>query len=156
MTTRFERFSFAINEIYKYWHRIATDVMGKYGLKGSSAVYFAALSRHTEGVTATKLAELCGRNKADVSRVILQMEDKGFIKKERSGNNSYRARVFLTESGKKIADCINECAEKASNLGSFGLSDEQRAVFYTYIELIAGNLKKMSVEGIDLPSLPEV
>lgn len=154
MTTRFERFSFAINEIYKYWHKIASDVMEKYGLKGSFAVYFAVLSNHDEGVTATELAELCGRNKSDVSRIILQMENEGFVTKEKNGKKSYRARVFLTEKGEKIAACINECAEKASNLGSFGLSDEQRAVFYTYLELIAANLKKMSIDKIDVPALP--
>lgn len=148
MTTRFERFTFAINEIYRYWHKIASEVMEQYGLKGSCAVYFSVMHRYEDGITATQLGELCGRNKADVSRVILQMESKGFLIKEKTGNNSYRAKLFLTEEGKEVAHHIHKRAKKAADLGSHGLTDEQREAFYEALELIVNNLRKMRVDDI--------
>ena len=57
MVNRFERFSYAISEISRCWHRIAGEVMGQYGLSGSSSVYFTTLYRYPEGITAAQLAE---------------------------------------------------------------------------------------------------
>ena len=37
MIDRFERFSVAIAEISRCWHKLATEEMKKYGLKGSHA-----------------------------------------------------------------------------------------------------------------------
>lgn len=142
---RFERFSYAIFEIYYYWHKIAAEVLEAYGLKGASAVYFTALNRFPAGITASELGALCSRDKADVSRVIFQMTQKGFVCTD---GRSYRAKLFLTAQGREVAAHINERAEIAANLGSAGLNDVQREVFYDSLELIASNLKKIGNEGI--------
>ena len=54
MLNRFERFSLAISEIYRYWHKIAADEMEKYGLKGPYAVYLTAMYRYKDGITSTQ------------------------------------------------------------------------------------------------------
>jgi len=82
MIDRFERFSFAISEISHYWHKIATDEMGKYGLKGVHALYLTAMHRHPEGITSAQLCEECGKDKADVSRCVSLMEKKGLVIRE--------------------------------------------------------------------------
>ena len=145
LTDRFERFSYAISEIYHYWHIIAAEVLEAYGLKGSSAVYFTVLNRFPTGITASKLGELCSRNKADVSRVISQMMQKGFVYTD---GRPYRTKLFLTAQGKEVAEHINERAEIAGDLGSAGLNEVQREAFYDALELIAANLKKIGNEGI--------
>ena len=43
MIDRFERFSYAISEISRCWHRIAGEEMGKYDLKGPFSVYFTII-----------------------------------------------------------------------------------------------------------------
>ena len=68
MVERFERFSLAISEISRCWHRIANEVMRDYDLMGAYSVYFTTLSRFPEGLTAAELVELCGRDKADVMK----------------------------------------------------------------------------------------
>ena len=79
MVERFERFSLAISEISRCWHRIANEVMKQYGLKGAYSVYFTTMSRFPEGLTATQLVEICGRDKADVSRAMAAMEEKNLV-----------------------------------------------------------------------------
>lgn len=148
MTDRFERFSCAISEIDHYWHKIAAEVLDEYGLKGSCSIYFTILNRFPAGITAAKLGTLCSRNKADVSRVIAQMQDKGFLRREATGSTPYRAKLVLTERGKAVANHINQRAEVAANLASSGLSEAQLAAFYEALELIAANMKKISNEGI--------
>ncbi len=58
--------------------------MEQHGLKGPHAVYFTTLYQHPEGVTAVKLAEICSRDKSDVSRAVSQLEQHGLIKCKKS------------------------------------------------------------------------
>lgn len=148
MKDRFDRFSYALTEIYRHWHKIASQVMGEYGLKGSCSVYFTAMRGQKDGLTASKLSELSGRNKSDVSRMISQMIQKGFVRKEKVGNKSYRAKLFLTEDGNRVADHIYERAKVAVDFGGLGLDSQQRDGFFLALELIANNLRMISTEGI--------
>ena len=145
MLDRFEKFSYFISEISHHWHKISADVMEEYGMKGPYSVYFTAMYRCTEGITATKLCELCSRDKADVSRAIALMEKKGLATKE--GAN-YRALIKLTEEGKRVAEQIKARAESAVEQGGKGLTDEQRKVFYDAIETICLNLEELSEKGL--------
>ena len=122
--------------------------MEPYGLKGPNAVYFTALYRYSEGLTSVKLGEVCSRDKSDVSRALALMEQKGLIEKETVGGNRYRALVRLTEDGKKVAREINEKAKQAVEIGGKGLSENDRAIFYRSLDLIAGNLRKLSEDGL--------
>ena len=45
MIARFEKFSYAISELSRCWHKIAADEMKQYDLKGPYAVYFTTLYR---------------------------------------------------------------------------------------------------------------
>ena len=147
MVDRFERFSFAIYEISRYWHKIAGDEMAKYGLKGPYAEYFTTLSRFPEGITATRLGELCGRDKADVSRAICAMEEKGLVTKDASGKR-YRALLRLTDAGLAAARQINDRAHLAVECGGKGLTPEKRAIFYEALALITENLQTLSTDGL--------
>lgn len=145
MIDRFEKFSYFISEISRHWHKIANDVMNKYGLKGPHSVYFTTLYRCPDGITATKLGEICSRDKADVSRAVSIMEKKGLLIKE--GTN-YRALLKLTKEGRVIAEQIKSRAESAVELGGKGLTEEQRESFYEAIEIICSNLEDLSEKGL--------
>lgn len=145
MVDRFERFSFAISEISRCWHKIAADEMEKYGLKGSHAIYLTTLYRYSQGVTAAKLSELSGKDKADVSRMTAIMEKNGLIVKEGS---SYRALLKLTDTGREAAEHVRSRAGVAVENASRGLSEEHRAIFYQALELIVSNLQNICEEGL--------
>ena len=148
MVNRFERFSFAISEIHRFWHKIASDEMTKLGLKGPHVVYLVALKRFPEGVTASELSEICGRDKSDVSRAITAMEEKGLVKKQGSKQNLYRALLRLTHEGKIAATHVSKRAALAVEMGGKGLSDEERDVLYVTLERIASNLSDISRKGL--------
>jgi len=148
MIDRFERFSFAISEISRYWHKIAADELEKYGLKGPYAVYFTTLYRYPEGLASARLSELCGRDKSDVSRAISAMEKMELAVKEGVGGNFYRARVRLTEKGTEVARHINDRARLAVEMGGNGLNDAQREDLYDALEIIMNNLQEISRDGL--------
>lgn len=148
MVDRFERFSFAVYELSRYWHKIAADEMEKYGLKGPYAIYFTTLYRSPEGITAARLSEISGRDKSDVSRAITAMEAKGLVAKEGGNRNQYRALLKLTQAGRQAAAQINERARVAVELGGRGLTPENREIFYSALEQIVSNLQTLSEEGL--------
>lgn len=146
MIDRFERFSFAISEIDRCWHKIAAAEMAPYGLRGPYAVYFTTLQRNPDGLTAAQLSELCSRDKADVSRAVAVLQKKGLVTKQ--GANHYRALLRLTPQGEELAAHIAQKAHTAVQYGGRGISDEQRAVFYAALERICINLQELSRNGL--------
>lgn len=144
MIDRFERFSLAIFEISRNWHRLTADEMAKYDLKGPYAIYLVVMQRYPDGVTAAQLSELCSRDKADISRAVAQMEEKGLVRRE----GGYRAPLYLTEAGRQAAAHVCERAGIAVECAGRDLTDEQREIFYHALESIASNLQTLSREGI--------
>ena len=156
MVDRFERFSFAINEITRCWHRLAAEEMGKYGLKGPYSIYFTTMSRFPKGITAAKLGELCGRDKADVSRAIALMESKGLVFKDTSAKNTYRAPLKLTESGMELAQHINEKTTYAVELACRGIEWEKGVIFYEILETVTANMQTLSKNGFPVFETKEI
>lgn len=148
MVERFARFSFAISEISRCWHRVANEAMKQYDLKGAYSVYFTTLSRFPEGVTSAQLVEICGRDKADVSRAMALLEKKGLVQRGKEDGKLYRALLQLTPAGNELANAINEKAKAAVEYASRGLVEEKRAIFYEALEMITMNLQDLSREGI--------
>lgn len=145
MVSRFERFSFAISEISRHWHRLATQEMEKYGLKAPHSVYLLTLYRYPDGITAARLAQNCGKDKADVSRMVTILEEKKLVAKEGS---SYRALLKLTAQGKEAAEQVQKRASTAVEVGGEGINEENRETFYRVLEQIAQNLRAVSDEGL--------
>lgn len=148
MLDRFERFSFLISEVSRSWHKIASDEMEKYGLKGPHSVYLITMKRYPEGVTAPQLCELCGKDKSDVSRMMSIMEKKGLVKKEGVHQNLYRGVFKLTKDGLEAAEYLAKRVNLAVELAGRELSDEKRAVFYEAFEIISSNLRQISKDGL--------
>lgn len=149
MVDRFERFTYAIVEINRYWHKIAADEMSKYGLKGPFAHYLITLYRYPDGVTSVQLGELCDKNKADVSRALAILEEKGLAVRETQNNSYYRAKIKLTAKGRAAAEQVQQIAERAVGIGGKGLTDEHRQIFYEALERIAANLRQVTLNGLD-------
>lgn len=145
---RFERFSAAISEISRHWHRIASDEMEKYGLKGAHSVYLTTLYRCPEGMTAGRLCALCGKDKSDVSRMAAAMEKKGLMCKAGGHQNAYGGRLQLTEAGRAVAERVQRRASLAVELAGAGLGEEKREALYEALEQIAVNLREIAREGL--------
>lgn len=152
MLNRFARFSLAIAEIDRCWHKLAAEVMAKYDLNSPHAVYLNTLYEYGEGITAARLGELCCKNKADVSRMVNILEQKGLVCKKSVGGSLYRAKLLLTETGKQAAEHVRERAAVAVELAGAGLSDAERDSFYRALELITRNLKALCKSGLPDPS----
>ncbi len=149
MIERFEHFTYATNEITKFWRKLAGDEMKKHGLKSPHAIYFTVLANHTEtGLTATQMCELSGRDKADVSRMFALMEEKGLVVKKGVHQNLYNGVFTLTEEGLRIAESVKQRAAKAVKIAGKDLTEEARQNFYNSLDSIVENLRVLTMKGI--------
>ncbi len=148
MLERFERFSYGIAEISKYWHKLTTEEMAKYHLKGTHCTYLLALAKAKEGLTAPQLCEICGKDKSDVSRMMKILETKELVVKTGEHQNRYGGVFQLTEQGQIAADGVCKKASRAVEIAGCNLTEEQRSIFYFALDSIAVNLRRMSEEGM--------
>ena len=148
MISRFEEFMTSLNDINLYWYRIASSEMKKFGLKGNCAIYFIKLYNLEEGATAARLCELCGKNKANVSREIKRLQELGLVKREITDKRGYRAPITLTKEGKELAESINEKVNYVLEAIDQVLTKEESDSFRSSFKKISQAVKKLSVDGL--------
>ena len=134
MNNRFEHFTLDIFNISRYWNKIATEEMKKYGLRGTHALYLLMLDGYEGEITAARLADLCQRDKADVSRALADFQKKGIL--EPYSGSRYRINPILTPRGRELAKQIQ------------GITDEMRENMYHCLDLIASNMRGICEEGL--------
>ena len=144
---RFEQFSYVISGINRHIQKIERDEMIKYGYKGAFAQYLVAIRRYPEGITSAKLCEICDKDKAAVSRVVTEMQEKGLIRREGS-DRRYNALIKLTDEGLQAAAYVDERAEATIEAVGNEMTDESRAAFYATLDFIANKLQTISKEGL--------
>lgn len=146
MYDRFERFTLSIFSISRYWNKIATEEMKKYGLRGTYALYLVMIAGYEGEITAARLADLCQRDKADVSRAVAIFQEKGILEPYKGAK--YRVNLTLTEEGKKLAGQIRGRAGIALQKAGRGLSEELREDMYQSLDIIAENMRQICENGL--------
>ena len=139
---RFETFTTCVTKAYKCIQKIKLVETERMGLKSNHVMYMYYLGKKSEGLTAKELGKLCIEDKAAVSRTIVDLTKKGFVKPvESDSNRKYRTKIMLTEDGlqinKKFKDAINIAVKKASS----DLNDVDRESFYRALLNITDNLE---------------
>ena len=76
------------------------------------------------------------------------LEKKGLVRKEAVGISFYRAKLLLTQEGRKAAEHVQQRAALAVELAGAGMSDADRDVFYRCLEQITANLQTLCKEGL--------
>ena len=145
---RFGRFSLAISEISRYWHKLAGEELAKYGLKGPHATYLTEIVKYPDGITVPKLCAACGKDKSDASRMISILEQKKLVKKQDVDGSSYRGKLRLTKEGKRVAEHLSKRAARAVAIAGKDLTRAEREQFYRALDSITANLRKMCEDGI--------
>ncbi len=145
---RFEVFTLALSEMTSNWNKIATEELKPYGLKGGYVVYLIALFKAKDGLTAANLSQMCNRDKAEVSRAIKALEEKGFVTRTNTTSTGYRASITLTEKGSEVTHSLRERVKLVVEKGGEGLSNSEREIFYNALEVISKNLKTISKDGL--------
>ena len=145
MIDRFELFTTTITQIYKNLQRIKMQEMSGFELRGTYVMCLFELNRNPEGLTITQLSQLCGEDKAAISRTVSELVKRGLVTSNK--DKKYRAPLLLTKEGKETACKIDALASTAVEAGSNGLTAEELKIFYKALTTISDNLNKYLVDA---------
>ena len=120
--------------------RLKGKYMAAYGLGSTHTMCIRKLYMSANGLTRTQLSEHCELDKAQVSRIVNELTEKGCVV-ESAARSSYNRRVTLTDEGRRIAEDINDIVLSINSFVSKDFSDEELAIFYKIFGAICENLK---------------
>lgn len=137
---RFELFSPAVLQLVKTVQAMKSRKMAEYGLKGTNAHCLCAIYDSGEvGLTATELARHCEIDKAQVSRCMAELMEKGLVYRNDIEGRRYKQKYLLTESGAAAAKDIDTTAQTVRDAVRKGISNEEMEAFYRTLDTICAN-----------------
>lgn len=128
--------------------KIKHKKMSKYGLGSTHTTCLRKLYLAQNGLTRTQLSEECDLDKAQITRVVGELKEKGYAAEDSAGSG-YKKRVFLTETGKDITADIYRVAREVNEYVSGSISQEDIDHFYEVFERICEGLRKAEI-SLDL------
>ena len=142
---RYKNFTLVIANITRSIRKIKTGEMAKWNLKSQhvSCIYYL----YEKGsLTATELCDICGEDKANMSRSIVFLEEHGYIESKEHENKRYKIHYELTEQGRLVGKSIFDRIEDIISSASGGLSEQDRFIMYKSLYAIDENLQLIASE----------
>ena len=142
MIERFETFTHYITNLTRSIRKIKACEMAKWNLKSQhvSCLYYL----YEKGaLTPKELCDICGEDKANISRSIEFLEANGYLKQKECSNKRYRIHFELTDLGASVGSSIFKRVEEILDNSSKGISEEERITMYKCLDLISNNLNNI-------------
>ena len=109
---RFEIFSTSVMRLVRSVQVLKAQKMAEYDLKGTNAICLCRILESEGGLTATELASVCELDKAQISRSMAELAEKGFVIRAGDSARRYKQRYNLTPEGQHAAlDISNTIAD---------------------------------------------
>lgn len=146
----FEQFSLLILKMSKIVQKIKALEMVPFDLKAVHVMILYLLRMHREGLSVSELCRQTMDDKAAVSRAVAVLRERGYVVPD-------DARLSPCGSRKReeLAAYITGRAACAVSEGGVGLSDEERARFFSVMETICNNLEKYQKKLLKESSIRE-
>ena len=137
----FEAFSAMLSSATKSLERLKSKGMEEFGLSGTHTLCLRQLYDNPDGFTRTELASRLSVDRAQITRVIGELLEKGFVT-EHGGGSGYRKKCILTEKGASATAEINSIVERINHFVSGDIPPDRLLSFYETLGEICENLKK--------------
>lgn len=140
MRDSFLKFTGLITSIMRNIRKMITETVSRYGIKRSYAIPIYFLYKNGP-LSATKLCELCGEDKANVSRTLKALEEDGYIAREDRPTSRSRVRMVLTAEGYEVGGFLAARISESVALATAGVAHGDIDVMYSVLSAIEKNLE---------------
>ena len=138
---RFERFCSLTGSAAKSIARLKAARMNAFDLSAAHTQCLCMLHEAMpEGLTQTELARRIGMDRAQVSRVLHTLRDRGDLPSDAPAG--YKHRHTLTEAGMNAADAVQAIVAQVHAYVSEGIPQEDLVCFYRTFGHIAQRLER--------------
>jgi len=137
---RLDEFSALMANASKSITKLKNKYMSSYGLSSTHTMCIRKLYSAPNGLTRTQISQKCELDKSQISRIINELSEKGYVW-EGPARSNYKKRVMLTDDGRRIAAEINSIVLNINKNVSGQISQEDITTFYKVFGEICENLK---------------
>lgn len=96
------------SKMSKDFNRDYGEFLKPYGLSKIHSFYLLCLHKRPDGIKLKELSEIVGCDKANTSRAIADLQDKGIVCKDTDNDIEKKYMVMLTSEGREIANKFAE------------------------------------------------
>ena len=138
-SNNFEIFSTGVSHLIKSIQQLKSRKMAEYGLKGTTALCLCQIFESETGLSAGELSERGEIDKAQVSRCMAELTEKGFVFRDARDGKQYRQKYCLTQKGKEVARDIVQSTSAIQARIRENVSDADMAIFYRVLDVLCDN-----------------
>ncbi|MFD2203856.1 MarR family winged helix-turn-helix transcriptional regulator [Shivajiella indica] len=132
------------------WHAISRMYNQKAALEGfTTSIGFVLININSkEGTPATKIAPLMGLEARSLTRMLKNMEEKGYIYKQPDPVDKRSVRIFLTPEGKKKKEISIKTIKEFNLMVREVVSEEELQTFFGVFQKINKVIENLQSETI--------
>lgn len=93
-----------------------------------------------DGLYQTQIANILGKDRPNITRMIDVLETNGFIRREKDETNRRILKVYLTDKGKIEADKVKPLKDRMNAAQYKGMSDEEVHTLVKLLQKIRNNI----------------
>lgn len=127
-----------VSVIHRYGHGFFDNEFPDVEIGHGPRNFLAALYCR-EGINQDELSEYLMMDKTTTARAIKKLVDTGYVTRSRERRDRRYYHLFLTEKGKSLAPKIWESRIRWSDVLGEGFTDEEKRLFYSFLERAAEN-----------------
>lgn len=139
----FELFSNAVAQLIKAMQLLKSRKMAEYDLKGTTYLCLCQIYDSESGLNAGELAERGEIDKAQVSRCVAELTEKGFIYRDDRDGRRYKQKYCLTEQGRVAAQDIVNSVGRIQRAVSKGITDREMEQFLGVLNTLCENFSEL-------------
>ena len=136
---RYIKFSLTVEQLAKNLQKLKNSCMAEFGLRSVHVTCIVRLGHSADGLTSAQLSEACDVDKSLISRVVGELEEKGFLVYEET-DKIYRRKILLTERGTEVFESIRGILFDAIDAVRGTISDRDVETFYNVLTYFDSNI----------------
>lgn len=137
-----ETFHYLLLSSHLTLQKLIMQALENTGLTSGQPKILDYLKDH-DGCMQKELAEACHVDAATIVGLLNRMESCGLLTRRQQDGNRRSFFVYLTDVGKKQAECVSRAFEKLENNAFRGFSPEERRALTEGLKKFERNLQEM-------------
>jgi DNA-binding MarR family transcriptional regulator len=139
---------FLLHTVSRSLLRAYNEEFRKLGLSQSQAGVLLQVD-WADARTQTAIARRLGIQKAAAGATIIELEERGWLKRRRNPNDARMIEVTLTASGRKKVKQINDFAARLGPMVRAGIDDVEMEQAMDVLRRLRVNAEAMEIDGDD-------
>lgn len=148
-SNRFEIFSTSVSQLVKSVTALKSRKMAKYGLKGTGALCLCQILESDGGMTAAELGKRGEIDKAQISRCMAELTEKGLVYLDEQNGRKYKQKYRLTDYGFEVATDVQKTSDILQGALRSGITPEELDSFYRTLYKLCDNFDKVLASESD-------